>query len=287
MRLLGLERPLLVGRPFGALVIPTTVTASTCVWSSSNRRAARNPGEIRLRFRGAETSHFWAHYDAMPRRSATGATPRCSLTFSDITEHKQVVELLAQSLSTTIGVVKELAETRAPHTASHQRRVSALATRIAEELGLSVQQTEEIRIAALIHDVDKLAVPRDILGKPARLSPAEFDVIKRRSEHGRRILDSANLDCAITDIVDQYHERCDGSGYPRGLTDSELLVSSKVLMVADVVEAMMSDRPHRPGLGVDAALDEITHGAGRVYDAEVCSACTRLFREGRFEFPLT
>jgi len=150
---------------------------------------------------------------------------------------------------------------------------------------MSARQTEEIRIAALIHDVDKISVPEEILTKPTRLTPAELELIRRHSTAGHRILDSANLNSSITNTVDQYHERCDGSGYPQGLTSDQLLTSAKILMVADVVEAMVSERPHRPGLGIDAALDELSSGAGRVYDDAVCAACTSLFREGRFLFP--
>jgi len=285
MRLLGLERALLVGRPFGALVFTLDSDQYHLCHVKLRQTGEPQSGEMRLRFRGAETSHFWAHFEARIQGSSDGQPSRCSITFNDITEHKRVVELLAQSLSTTIEVVKQLGETPSPHTASHQRRVSALAMRIAEELGLSARQAEEIRVAALIHDVDKLSIADNLLGKPSRLSPAEYEIVKRRSEDGRRILEAANVDATIADTVDQYHERCDGSGYPRGLTDTELLVNSKVLMVADVVEAMVSDRPHRSGLGVDAALEELSDGSGRIYDAEVCSACTRLFRECRFEFP--
>jgi HD-GYP domain-containing protein (c-di-GMP phosphodiesterase class II) len=85
-------------------------------------------------------------------------------------------------------------------------------------------------------------------------------------------------------MIYEHHERCDGSGYPRGLTCDQMLPGAKVIVVADVVEAMMSHRPYRPALGIDAALAEIEQGAGRLYDADVAKVCVALFREGRFEF---
>ena len=104
------------------------------------------------------------------------------------------------------------------------------------------------------------------------------------SEAGYKIVDSACLDGQVAQIIYQHHERCDGSGYPRGLSGKELLPESKVLMVADVVEAMVSHRPYRAGLGVDVALTEIAHGAGRLFDADACTSCARVFNDGGFAF---
>ena len=149
---------------------------------------------------------------------------------------------------------------------------------------MTAEQVEEIRIAALIHDIGKISVPGEILSKPGTLSPTEFDLVKEHSAAGHRIIFSADMAGDVAEIAQQHHERCDGSGYPDGLSASELLLASRVLMVADVVEAMMSHRPYRSALGQDAALVEIERGAGTAYDAEVVEACLRVFREQGFEF---
>ena len=199
-------------------------------------------------------------------------------------EREHNLAMLTHSLDSIIEVVSQVVETRDPYTAGHQRRVSELATRIAQELEMSGEQVVEIRTAALIHDVGKMSVPAEILSKPGALSPLEFELIKGHAEASYRILASAQIGSSVADIVHQHHERCDGSGYPQGLTADELLPGAKVLMVADVVEAMFSHRPYRAALGSDAALAEIERGRGTIFDERACDACVRVFREGGFVF---
>lgn len=202
----------------------------------------------------------------------------------DITERKLAAERLARALTATTGVVSLVSETRDPYTAGHQRRVSQLSVAVAAKMGMPEDQVEEIRLAALLHDVGKISIPAEILSKPGKLSPTEFELIKGHSEAGHLIIAGANMEGAFAEIVYQHHERCDGSGYPRGLAGDQLLPGTKVIMVADVVEAMASHRPYRAALGIEAALAEIESGAGSRYDAEVARACARVFNEGGFEF---
>ena len=200
---------------------------------------------------------------------------------------KRVEEQLARSLSSITEVVGRVAEQRDPYTAGHQRRVSELAVRMAAELGMSAEEIEEIRIASLIHDVGKMSVPAEILSKPGVLSPLEFELIKGHAKAGHEIILSADMRGQTAEIVYQHHERCDGSGYPRGLSAERLLPGAKVLMVADVVEAMTSHRPYRPGLGIDVALAEIESGSGGLYDSRASEVCLRVFRDGGFVFTET
>jgi PAS domain S-box-containing protein len=200
-------------------------------------------------------------------------------------ERERNLELLGDSLSSLIEVVGQVVEMRDPYTAGHQRRVAELGVRIMQELGATASQTEEVRLAALIHDVGKVSVPAEVLTKPSKLSPVELELMKGHSEAGYRIIASADMEGQTAELIYQHHERCDGSGYPRGLTGDQLLPEAKVLMVADVVEAMVSHRPYRAALGLDAALAEIERGAGTLYDPAVCSACARIFRDGTFSFP--
>lgn len=209
----------------------------------------------------------------------------------DITADKAAEDLAAwqterikRTLTSVIDIAGNIVEVRDPYTAGHQRRVAELAARLAHELGMSDLEVADIHVAGLLHDVGKAAVPTDILGKPGSISPVEFELIKGHAEAGYRIAVSANMDEPIPELIHQHHERCDGSGYPRGLVGDEILSGAKVLAVADVVEAMMSHRPYRPALGIDAALAEIERGVGRLYDAEVCDACVALFREDHFQW---
>jgi len=201
-----------------------------------------------------------------------------------VREREKHLSLLSKSLESVIGVVGQVVESRDPYTAGHQRRVSELATRIAREMGMTEEEVEEIRVAALIHDVGKVSVPAEILSKPGALSPLEFSLIKSHSKAGYRIIASANMEGPTAEMVYQHHERCDGTGYPRGLTGDQLLPGAKVIMVADVAEAMMSHRPYRATLGADAALAEIERGAGSIYDAKAAAVCLRVFREQGFAF---
>lgn len=191
---------------------------------------------------------------------------------------------LERAFSSTIQVIGRLVEVRDPYTASHMRRVSDLAVAIAGNMGMPPNQIDDIRVAGLIHDIGKMSVPLEILSKPGKLMPTEFKLIKLHPQIGYEILTSCNMEGPIAEIIRQHHERIDGSGYPQRLTGDRLLMSAKILAVADVVEAINSHRPYRPALGLDAALAEIQQGAGVRYDADTCDSCARLFRDGNFEF---
>lgn len=170
-------------------------------------------------------------------------------------------------------------EVRDPYTAGHQRRVAHLATAIARELRLPEDQIEGLKLASVVHDIGKIQVPVEILSKPGRLTNLEFGLIKLHPETGYEILKSIHFPWPIARTVLQHHERLDGSGYPDGLKDGEIIFEAKILTVADVVEAIVLHRPYRPGLGLDAALEEITCKRGVLYEPAVVDACIKLFRE--------
>ena len=185
------------------------------------------------------------------------------------------------------GIVRAIAhtvETRDPYTAGHQRRVADLAVALAQAVGFEAEMIEAVRMAAIIHDLGKISVPAEILSKPSRLTVNEFNLIKEHPQVGYNILKDIEFPWEIATMVYQHHEKLDGSGYPLGLSGDEILPESRVLTVADVVEAMASHRPYRPGLGIDIALEEIQKNQGRLYDPKVAAACQSLFKEGRFSF---
>ncbi len=186
---------------------------------------------------------------------------------------------LEEILEGIIQVVARTVETRDPYTAGHQLRVADLARAMAAEMALPPEQVQGIYMAGLVHDVGKLAVPSEILSKPGRLSTKEFALIKDHPQIGRNILQGVSFPWPVAEMVYQHHERLDGSGYPQGLQKGEILQEACVLAVADVVEAMSSYRPYRPGLGLDLALEEIEKNNSRLYASDVVTACLRLFRE--------
>ena len=119
------------------------------------------------------------------------------------------------------------------------------------------EKVDGIRMAGSIHDIGKLSIPAEILSKPTKLSEIEFSLIKEHARSGYEILKDVESPWPLAEIVYQHHERMDGSGYPRNLKGGEILMESRIMAVADVVEAMASHRPYRPALGIDAALEEI------------------------------
>jgi HD-GYP domain-containing protein (c-di-GMP phosphodiesterase class II) len=169
----------------------------------------------------------------------------------EITNRKQTVEHIRKALGATVRAIAVTVETRDPYTAGHQRRVADLACAIATEMNLSVDQIDGIRMAATIHDLGKISVPADILSKPIKLTNIEFSLIKTHSQSGYDILKDIDFPWPVARTVLEHHERMNGSGYPNGLTGDHLLLESRILAVADVVESMASHRPYRPSLGIE------------------------------------
>jgi putative nucleotidyltransferase with HDIG domain len=187
-------------------------------------------------------------------------------------------------LDGTVQALLSAVEARDPYTAMHQRRVALLAAAVAQEFGLPREMVESVGRAGLVHDIGTLSVPAEILGKPGRLSSSELEVVRGHAQAGHDILAKIEFDRPIARIALEHHERLDGSGYPRGRRGDSLLLESRVLAVADVVEAMASHRPYRPALGIDAALEEIQGHRGTWFETGAVDACLRLFRSGRVRF---
>jgi len=194
------------------------------------------------------------------------------------------LDKLQKALSGTIEVVASTVEVRDPYTAGHQRRVATLARAMAELLELSDSQIEGIFMAGVVHDLGKIYVPAEILSKPSRLNDIEFNLIRTHSQVGYDLLKSIDFPWPIAQIVYQHHERLNGSGYPQGLDDEQILVEAKILSVADVVEAMASHRPYRPARGIDSALEHIQEEKGNLYDSSAVDSCINLFSNKGFVF---
>jgi response regulator RpfG family c-di-GMP phosphodiesterase len=189
---------------------------------------------------------------------------------------------LRKTLLESITAIAATIELRDPYTAGHQHRVAHLAARIASELKLSEKQIEGLSLASGVHDIGKIRVPSEILSRPGVISDVEFNLIKQHPVTGHNILKGIDFPWPIADTVQQHHERLDGSGYPDGLKDGEILPEARILAVADVVEAMVTHRPYRAGLGIEAAMKEITSHRGDLYDPDVVDACLHLFNDEHY-----
>jgi HD-GYP domain-containing protein (c-di-GMP phosphodiesterase class II) len=205
----------------------------------------------------------------------------------EIAYRRQVEEKLRQSLAKfkrtldgTITALAALAEKRDPYVAGHQFRVARLACSMATHMGLSDDRIKGIGIAAAMHDIGKICVPAELLSKPGRISEHEYGIIRAHPEIGYDILRVIEFPWPLAEIALQHHERIDGSGYPRGLKGEEMLLESRIIAVADVVEAMSSHRPYRPALDVRDAIKEIRDHRGILYDSTVVDACLKVIRNG-------
>lgn len=212
------------------------------------------------------------------------ATLRMKLERDHIAEVQQRQEaILRKSLEDSIRAIAATVEMRDSYTAGHQERVAELAVAIAREMRLSDERVHALHLAGVVHDLGKISIPAEILAKPGKLAPVEYELIKGHAQAGYEILKDIDYPWPIATIVRQHHERIDGSGYPLGLKGEEILLESRILAVADVVEAMGSHRPYRPTLGINVALQEIERGRGVTYDPAVADACLKLFGDGRYE----
>jgi PAS domain S-box-containing protein len=201
-------------------------------------------------------------------------------------ERAETLKKLRQALESTVHAMAVAVESRDPYTAGHQRRVADLANAIAVEMGLEPDRLIGLRMASLIHDLGKISIPTEILTKPTKLTNIEFEIVKTHAQAGYEILKDIAFPWPIARIVLEHHEKMNGSGYPQHLKGDDLLTESKILTVADVVEAMASHRPYRPSLGLQDALEEITRNRGILYDADAVAACLTLFEEKRFSFAI-
>lgn len=189
---------------------------------------------------------------------------------------------LERNLDEMINVMSQTVEVRDPYTAGHQRRATEIAVAVAREIGLPEDQVKGLQMAGRIHDIGKISIPAEILCKPGRLDDAEVQLIRRHPSIGYEILKHVDFPWPVAIIVEQHHEKMDGSGYPRGLRGEEILIEARILSVADVVESISSHRPYRPSLGIQKALLEIAEHRSILYDPGVVDACLRLFQDKDF-----
>ena len=193
--------------------------------------------------------------------------------------HEQLqrnIDEIQQTMEGIISVIATTVEKRDPYTAGHQRRVAELAYAIAVEMSLNDKQKDGIRMAGNIHDIGKISIPVEILSKPGEIYEIELSIIKEHSKTGYDIVRNIDFPWPIAEMIYQHHEHLDGTGYPRSLRGDEILLETRILTVADVVDAMSSHRPYRAALGTAFALEEINRNRGTLYEGEIVKVCDRI-----------
>lgn len=186
---------------------------------------------------GAKIGHrFWCPVDSKSRERAL----------------EEALRRARHALIQTVHVVSAVAGRRDRYTSRHQRRTATLAVAIGRELGLSAQSLEGLYLGALVHDLGKVAIPFELLGKPSRLTAEEFALVKTHVQVVCDILENVDLPWPVHTIVAQHHERLDGTGYPSGLTAGAIAEEARIVAVADVFQAMSDNRPARTGAYKDS-----------------------------------
>ena len=273
----------LVGMPFERLVAKPDRER---VKESIRRRLSGDFKSLQYTFTGLHKDGSLIDIGVHGTAAAFDGRPAIVGLLQDITERRKAEELakqyvvqLEKAMFGTIDAVTAMLDLRDPYTSGHQHRVGELAGAIGAELGLSEHEVKGLRVIGRIHDIGKISVPAEILSKPGKLTPIEFEMIKSHSQQGYDILKSVDFPWPVAETVLQHHERLDGSGYPRGLKGDAISLSARILAVADTVEAMATHRPYRAALGTDAALREIEQQSGTRFDARAVAACLHLFRD--------
>ncbi len=219
-----------------------------------------------------------------------GDFPETSST-KEVNELARAFNLAAASLAesqrrldqTYLEITQTMAQTldaRDPYTAGHSSRVSDYAVAIAKAMNLSAQEIEIIRVGANLHDIGKIGIPDDVLRKPGPLTEGEFEIIKRHTVIGKRILEGVAKFRDYLSIVELHHENADGSGYPWGLRGEKIPLAARIVHVVDAYDAMTSNRPYRQATPSAAAQETLRRFAGTQFDPAVVEVFLRLFQAG-------
>jgi HD-GYP domain-containing protein (c-di-GMP phosphodiesterase class II) len=182
----------------------------------------------------------------------------------------------------TVMLLSDVLEFEDEYTAQHSRSVVDLVDAVADQLGVRPESRQELEFAAMLHDIGKISIPKEILNKPSALSEAEFEVIKNHTIEGQFILDRVGgLLGRVGEIVRSCHERWDGRGYPDGLVGEQIPIAARIVFACDAFNAMTTDRPYRAAMPVETALSELRVNAGSQFDPTVVDALVEVIEQGR------
>jgi HD-GYP domain-containing protein (c-di-GMP phosphodiesterase class II) len=181
----------------------------------------------------------------------------------------------------TVMLLSDVLEFEDEYTAQHSRSVVDLVNAVADELGIAPDERQELEFAAMLHDVGKISIPKEILHKPAALTDQEFEIIKHHTIEGQFMLDRVGgLLGRVGEIVRSCHERWDGRGYPDGLAGEEIPIAARIVFACDAYNAMTTDRPYRGAMSREAAIDELTANTGTQFDPKIVAALTKVVEHG-------
>ena len=184
---------------------------------------------------------------------------------------------LAQAYQGTVLLLSDVVESDDSYTGNHCRSVVEMVSMVAEEMGVKPDERQELEFAALLHDIGKIATPKEVLNKPAALTPEEFEIMKKHTVEGQLMLDRVGGVLArVGQTVRSSHERWDGAGYPDGLAAEEIPLGSRIVFCCDAYSAMTTNRPYRSAMSQETAIAELRGNAGTQFDPQVVEALLRV-----------
>jgi HD-GYP domain-containing protein (c-di-GMP phosphodiesterase class II) len=198
-------------------------------------------------------------------------------------ENARMYRDLKESFLSTVKTLAQALEAKDSYTRGHSERVTTYAVRLASRLDMSTVEVDRIQRLGMLHDVGKIALDRQILNKPGKLSSEDLELVRQHPSWGQSIIEPLKLSPWEMAIVRHHHERYDGKGYPDGLVGQAIPLPARIISVADAFDAMTSDRPYRNAMGLRDALAELERGAGSQFDPEVVKTFTTMVREGRLD----
>jgi PAS domain S-box-containing protein len=261
-----------------------------CLINDTNGSTTYNPPyEVQINHK--DSTPHWLKITEVPIVDKDGNITDIECLAHDITGQKLLENDLRNSeknmrevLSSTVRALAMTVEARDYFSFGHHQRSSSFARIIAQKLGMSSESTDTLRLAGVIHDIGKICIPPEILNKRNTLNETEYSFIQSHPETGYNILKDIDLPDPLSEIVLQHHERINGSGYPRRLIADQILPETKILMVADVMEAMASERAHRPALSKNNIVEELSEKKNILYDADVVETSINLINAKEIEF---
>jgi putative two-component system response regulator len=198
------------------------------------------------------------------------------------------IKRLTDQLDRTESVIFMLAlavEAKDAYTEGHLRRLSSYSEQLALAAELPAAQVKAIRLGGLLHDIGKISVDGAILGKPGKLTPEEYEQIKRHPEEGARIVAPMRFAGEVGPIILHHHERWDGRGYPKGLCGEGIPIGARIVAIVDAYDAMMTDRPYRLSLGLGETMRRLKEGRGREWEPALLDLFISMIEEGRLVEP--
>jgi putative nucleotidyltransferase with HDIG domain len=203
-------------------------------------------------------------------------TALSSVTFLWIITESTFVNL-SYDISALKDIVKKV-EAKDRYTYLHCNRVAKYSIKIAQKMKLNRVQVENLNTSSTLHDIGKIHVPEEILNKPSKLTKEEFDIIKKHPSDGAEMIKGTFYE-EIAPIIEQHHERLNGSGYPKGLKGDDILLEARIIAVSDTFDAMTEDRVYRKASNAQEAFDVIKSSIGTLYDREVVDAFEKVLKE--------